>query len=588
MSKQRWVLGVWALAVGFVCTAGFFGCQTGGSGTPRSNVNDNQGTDNINDNGGGGNVNDNTVTPPTGEFATGLTPSPNYASLPRAINPFAASAGASLPSSADLTGSVPPIGNQGQMGSCTAWASGYAAATYSANRQFQWGADTEEHQASPGYLYAKLVEADAAQGTACGTGTLISTAMNLLVQGGCSSLATVGYSDQQCLEPAEGDAANFQIGSFKRVEPTDRNGVKAELAAGNVVVIGANLYDDFMNWNSGGVYQGSGNFMMQGQQHAAHALACVGYDDSLGAYRIMNSWSTQWGDAGFMWMAYETFEATVFEVYAIVGSGDRNPPDPDPGPDPNPDPQPVEDPEGYLDDAFQFADADPLTGAETVYLVFYYHFDAPVLIHTITVTDPNGDQGQQEYETWYADGYVAFTKTGGFQWTAGTYIVDFDTTTEAGNDVTYEGAADVAPLDGGGGGEGICDNFCVFAYDGECDDGGPNSQYDVCDYGTDCADCGSRDENDGGDGGDTELCDDTCQYAFDGECDDEDYCDYGTDCSDCGPRESSAKVQKIKHVFRGIPVEAKPAFRNLPAAGVREGDLGENGKPLVITPAVHP
>ena len=589
MSKQRWVLGVWALAVGFVCTAGFFGCQTGGGGGgggTRPNVNDNGGTDN---------VNDNTVTPPTGEFATGLTPSPNYANLPRAINPFAAGANQNLPASADLTGGVPPIGDQGQQSSCTAWASGYAAASYSANRQYQWGTDSQEHQASPGYLYSKLVEADAAQGTACGTGTLISTAMNLLVQDGCSSLATVAYSDQQCVEPSGTDAANFRIGSFKRVEPTDRNGIKAELAAGNVVVIGANLYDDFMQWNSGDVYHGSGNFMMQGQQHAAHAMACVGYDDSLGAFRIMNSWTTQWGDSGFMWMAYETFEATVFEVYSQLPTDQRDPPNPNPEPGPGPEPQPQPDPNGYLDDAFQFADTDPLTGEETVYLVFYYHFDAAVLIHTITVTDPNGDQGQQDYETWYADGYVAFTKTGGFQWTAGTYIVDFDTTTEAGNDVAYEGSADVASLDGGGGGEGLCDNFCVFAYDGECDDGGPDSLTSACDYGTDCADCGSRDENDGGGGGGgTEICDDSCEFAGDGVCDDGGpdsefaACDLGTDCSDCGPRESSAKVQKIKHVFRGIPVDAKPAFRNLPAAGVRQGDLGENGKPLVITPAVHP
>lgn len=579
MWKRVCVGSVFVVVIGVFCAVGFVGCSTGGGGGG--------GNRNVNDNGGGGNDNggnDNVAPPPAGQYATGLTFDPNFNNLPRAINPYAAATNAQLPPSADLTKDVPPIGDQGQMGSCTAWASGYGAATYTANRQFQWGAETDEHQASPGHLYARLVEADAAQGTACGTGTLISTAMNLLVQEGCASLATVGYSDQQCLEPSLADAANFQIGSFKRVEPTDRNGVKAELAAGNVVVIGAQLYDDFMQYTGGAVYHGSGVFLMQGQQHAAHALACVGYDDSLGAYRIMNSWTTQWGDAGFMWMAYETFEATVFEIYALLGSGDRDPPDPEPGPGPEPQPQP--DPNGYLDDAFQFEDEDPLSGEVTVYLVFYYHFDAPVLIHTITVTDPNGDQGQQTYETWYADGYVAFTKTGGFQWTPGTYTVEFDTTTENGNNITYTGEADVAGLDGGGGGEDqVCDDFCVFAYDGECDDGGPGSDFAICEYGSDCSDCGPRDKQGGGGG-----CADTCPYAGDGECDDggagADYavCDYGTDCSDCGSREA-AKVRQVKstaHVFRGIPVQISPAAHNLPAAGVQEGDLGENGKPLVI------
>jgi hypothetical protein len=45
-----------------------------------------------------------------------------------------------------------------------------------------------------------------------------------------------------------------------------------------------------------------------------------------------------------------------------------------------------------------------------------------------------------------------------------------------------------APASSGGG----CTNTCRSANDGECDDGGPRSQYDVCALGTDCADCGAR------------------------------------------------------------------------------------------------
>jgi hypothetical protein len=38
----------------------------------------------------------------------------------------------------------------------------------------------------------------------------------------------------------------------------------------------------------------------------------------------------------------------------------------------------------------------------------------------------------------------------------------------------------------------LCTDTCQFANDGLCDDGGPGSDYSVCDYGTDCADCGPR------------------------------------------------------------------------------------------------
>ena len=43
---------------------------------------------------------------------------------------------------------------------------------------------------------------------------------------------------------------------------------------------------------------------------------------------------------------------------------------------------------------------------------------------------------------------------------------------------------------------GLCDDTCNFANDGACDDGGPNASFSVCDFGTDCTDCGGRDDSD--------------------------------------------------------------------------------------------
>jgi hypothetical protein len=38
----------------------------------------------------------------------------------------------------------------------------------------------------------------------------------------------------------------------------------------------------------------------------------------------------------------------------------------------------------------------------------------------------------------------------------------------------------------------ICLDTCDYAGDGECDDGGPGSDFVICEYGTDCTDCGTR------------------------------------------------------------------------------------------------
>jgi hypothetical protein len=135
---------------------------------------------------------------------------------------------------------------------------------------------------------------------------------------------------------------------------------------------------------------------------------------------------------------------------------------------------------------------------------------------------------------------------------------------------------------------GLCDDTCFDAGDGYCDDGGPNADYSICGFGTDCSDCGARldSDNDGfyddqgvepldstlvldcqdldasvypgateipNDGVDQDcsgadeivaiaICDDSCATANDGVCNDggtdaaDDTCDLGTDCSDCGDR----------------------------------------------------
>jgi subtilisin family serine protease len=37
----------------------------------------------------------------------------------------------------------------------------------------------------------------------------------------------------------------------------------------------------------------------------------------------------------------------------------------------------------------------------------------------------------------------------------------------------------------------LCDNTCIWAFDVDCDDGGPGFNYSLCVLGSDCADCGN-------------------------------------------------------------------------------------------------
>jgi hypothetical protein len=53
-------------------------------------------------------------------------------------------------------------------------------------------------------------------------------------------------------------------------------------------------------------------------------------------------------------------------------------------------------------------------------------------------------------------------------------------------------AASCGEGDDAGGDVELCTNTCVWAHDGDCDDGGPGSDFSLCELGTDCGDCGPR------------------------------------------------------------------------------------------------
>jgi len=80
----------------------------------------------------------------------------------------------------------------------------------------------------------------------------------------------------------------------------------------------------------------------------------------------------------------------------------------------------------------------------------------------------------------------------------------------------------------------VCEDTCSYTSDNACDDGGAGAEYTACSFGSDCKDCGSRDD-----------CLDSCSEASDGYCDDggqgAEYtsCAAGTDCTDCGDGDRS-------------------------------------------------
>ncbi|HEX6372325.1 MAG TPA: C1 family peptidase [Longimicrobium sp.] len=232
-----------------------------------------------------------------------------------------------LPSAAGVNPRyLPPVGSQGQLGDCTAWASTYGLATFTAARAGDYSPDTRDRVASPAYIYVKVMEQE---GNSTCVGSPFTPYFNILDAGGTPTLAQAPaagpcatvwaeYGGGKTLPP---DGA-FNVGKVASFQPANLLGIKSILSRGGVLVLATELYTDFPAYRGTPVpYVGNGVYM-HGEgpvnRHAAHCMMIVAYDDGIGAFKIQNSWGTGWGENGFVWMAYDTFAALAVTVMYVV------------------------------------------------------------------------------------------------------------------------------------------------------------------------------------------------------------------------------------------------------------------------------
>jgi C1A family cysteine protease len=111
---------------------------------------------------------------------------------------------------------------------------------------------------------------------------------------------------------------------------TSAEAIKNALYAYGPVVATMYVYNDFYSYRSGVYSYTTGSYV------GAHAVLIVGYDDTLQAFIVKNSWGTGWGEAGYFMIAYSEVTGTSRFAYSTMvydGYGDNPPLDPvDPQP----------------------------------------------------------------------------------------------------------------------------------------------------------------------------------------------------------------------------------------------------------------
>jgi hypothetical protein len=241
-----------------------------------------------------------------------------------------------LPSAVDLSKDFPLPGDQGAQSSCVGWALGYAMKTYQERLELGWSLEAPEHRFSPAYIYNQINGGE-------DNGSVFTNGLNLVVDQGVATLAQMPYSEHDFLTQPSA-AARQEASRFKAKSWNAANGVleiKSALANHLAVMIAIQIYDDLYHLKGlDSVYNTFG-----GTNHGGHAVAAVGYDDNRygGAFKIINSWSRNWGDDGYFWLPYSTANSIPSGQYPVLSAAavledqaDPEPPAPDPVDPPKP------------------------------------------------------------------------------------------------------------------------------------------------------------------------------------------------------------------------------------------------------------
>ena len=192
-------------------------------------------------------------------------------------------------------GKVTAVRDQRSCGSC--WAFG-AMAAYEGNYSIR---NNGAIDASEQHVLSCATYANGSDAGSCGGGWY-DPVFNWMLTNGVVDETILPYAaaDNACPINTVGTyrAVNWGFVTAKSAIPTVEQ-IKNSICAHGPVVVAVNATPAFQAYTGGVFNEGS-------KGPINHAVALVGWDDDKGAWLMKNSWSTFWGDNGYMWIRYGT------------------------------------------------------------------------------------------------------------------------------------------------------------------------------------------------------------------------------------------------------------------------------------------
>ena len=226
----------------------------------------------------------------------GLTGAPLVPSASASLK--LASATATPPASYDLTPWAIAPGDQGRVGSCAAWAVVYSALGY-----YQRHDGVAGGALAPMYTYAQISKG-VDNGSSLQANLDIAKAQGVDTQADYVPQGNMNFTTQPTAAQTT-NAAKWKLSAYTALTVSQAN-IQTSISSGHPVLLGINVYDNFMTLTSAnnGFYSGiSGNLL------GGHAVTALGYDAT--GVRIENSWGTGWGASGFATLAWSYITTQV-------------------------------------------------------------------------------------------------------------------------------------------------------------------------------------------------------------------------------------------------------------------------------------
>ncbi|MGH2664589.1 C1 family peptidase [Flavobacterium sp.] len=208
---------------------------------------------------------------------------------------------------------LPPVGDQGNEGSCVGWGVGYAAhgiTRYINNsvHQSNWAGALR----SAAYVYNQIKLGN------CGAGSYPNDAMNLIKNQGQCSNSQMPYVSGGCYtQPTTQQktwASGRKTSGWFNVSTTNVNDIKYYLNQNYPVAACFDVNQSFYDirlynhvWSS-----------LYGSRQGGHCVCIVGYDDATRQFKVLNSWGASWGRSGYFYVTYDNITRGAFNWMGCI------------------------------------------------------------------------------------------------------------------------------------------------------------------------------------------------------------------------------------------------------------------------------